>query len=152
MHHLASRGLLAVLSGFIAVTAIGGAILVVPELPRDWIAGSVFPDYTLPALALGFVGGLAAVTVGLVVIRPELAGLLGVITGAGMVAFELVEIVVVGFSLFEYGIGEPVAWLQVAYLAIGSLTAATGLVLWQATEEDRARIARTTPAGRPTRP
>jgi hypothetical protein len=144
MRHFASRGLLAVLSGFIAITALAGAVFVVPELPKEWIDGSVFADYTIPALGLGLVGGLALVTVLLVVVRPEFAGLLGAITGAAMVTFELVEIWAVGFSLFDYGLDEPFAWLQVVYLAAGALTAAAGVALWMATGADRQRIARTT--------
>ena len=62
MRHYASRGLLAVLSGFIAITAIAGATLVVPTLPPAWLEGSVLDAYTIPAIALGFVGGLAVVT------------------------------------------------------------------------------------------
>jgi hypothetical protein len=148
MRHYASRGLIAVLSGFIAVSAIAGAIAVVPDLPREWIAGSIFTDYTIPALALGFVGGIAAVTFLIVIVRPDVAGLLAAVTGAGMVAFELVQIAIVGLSLIEYGVDEPVAWLQVVYLAAGSLLAAAGVALWQATDEDRERLARTASSGR----
>ena len=144
MRHFASRGLLAILSGFIAVTAISGAIFVVPDLPEEWIAGSIFGDYVIPALGLGLVGGLAAVTLLLVIVRPELAGPFGVVTGAAMVAFELVEIWAVGFSLIDYGLDQPVAWLQVVYLAAGTVTALAGVALVLATGPDRERIARTT--------
>jgi hypothetical protein len=147
MRHYASRGLLAALSGFIAVTALFGAIVVVPALPPDWIAGSPFADYTIPALALGSVGGLALVTLLVIVVRPELAGALAVLTGLAMVAFEIVEILVVGFSLVEYGMDEPVAWLQVVFLVVGALTAGAGLALWRATTEDRERRARTAVSG-----
>ena len=146
MRHYASRGLLAVLSGFIAVTAIAGAIFVVPTLPPEWIEGSVLEDYTIPALALALVGGLAAVTLIALVLRPAVAGLFAVVTGLAMVAFEVVEIAVVGFSLIDYGVGEPVAWLQVVYLAVGMLTAGAGFALWRATAEDRERLARTNSA------
>jgi hypothetical protein len=142
MRHYASRGLLAVLSAFIAITAISGAIFVVPTLPPDWIAGSAFGDYAIPALALGSVGGLALVTLVLVLIRPELAGLVGVVTGLAMVTFELVEIWVVGLSIVEYGLTQPVAWLQVVYLVAGALTAGTGLALWRTTADKRDRSAR----------
>ena len=148
MRHYASRGLIAVLSGFIAITAIPGAILVVPSLPPDWIAGSPFGDYAIPALGLALVGGLAVVTLILAVTRPDVAGLAAVMTGVGMVAFELVEIWAVGLSLVEYGPGEPVAWLQVVYLATGALTAFAGVALWGATADDRERRARTRPGRR----
>ena len=68
------------------------------------------------------------------------------VTGVSMVAFELVEIWVVGFSLVDYGIDEPVAWLQVVYLIVGTLTAGAGFALWRATAGDRERLARTSTA------
>jgi len=139
MRHLASRGLLAVLTAFLAITALAGAFFVVPTLPPEWIAGSIFPDYTVPALALGFVGGLSLVAFGAVVLRPDVAGVMAVAVGLAMIAFELVEIAVVGLSLLEYGADEPVAWLQVVYLAIGLLTAAVGLSLAQATAAEQER-------------
>jgi hypothetical protein len=143
MRHYASRGLLGVLSAFIAITAVAGAILVVPTLPLDWIAGSVFDDYTIPAFALAVVGGLAIVSLIALVVRPDVAGVPAVVTGLAMVTFELVEIWVVGFSLVEYGLGEPVAWLQVVYIVVGVLTAVAGVALWLATADDRERLART---------
>ena len=79
-------------------------------------------------------------------LRPAFAGLAAVVTGVAMVAFEVVEISVVGFSLLDYGIDEPVAWLQVVYLVVGTLTAVGGLALWRATAEDRERVARTSAA------
>lgn len=149
MRHLASRGTLAVLAGFIAVTAIAGALFVVPTLPRSWLEGSVLADYTLPAIALALVGLLALATVVAVVVRPDIAGAIGVLAGLAMIAFELVEIWVVGFSLVDYGIDQPFAWLQVAYLAAGTLTAGIGYELWRETAEDRLRRARTLPHAHP---
>jgi hypothetical protein len=143
MRHLASRGVLAVLTAFIAVTASGGALFVVPGLPLEWLEGSVLSDYTLPALALGFVGGVSAVAFGAVIVRPELAGGVAVVAGLAMIAFELVEIWVVGFSLIDYGFDEPFAWLQVVYLLAGALTAMVGYALWRATTDDRDRRVRT---------
>ena len=139
MRHLASRSLLAILTAFLAVTTLAGAFFVVPTLPPEWIAGSIFPDYTVPALALGFVGGLSLVALGAVLLRPDVAGLLAVAAGLAMVAFELVEIAVVGLSLVEYGVDEPVAWLQIVYIAIGLLTAAVGFSLAHAMAEEQER-------------
>jgi hypothetical protein len=151
MRHLASRGVLAVLAGFIAITSIAGALFVVPTLPPEWLEGSVLADYTLPALALGLVGILALATVVAIVARPEVAGAIGILAGLGMVAFELVEIWVVGFSLIDHGLDEPVAWLQVVYLVAGTLTAGIAWDLWQATADDRRRRARTIPQAHPSR-
>jgi len=151
MRHLASRGVLAVLAGFIAITSIAGALFVVPGLPLEWLEGSPLTDYTLPAIALGLVGVVALATVVAVLVRPDVAGGVAIVAGLGMVAFELVEIWVVGFSLLDYGLGEPVAWLQVVYLAAGTLTATIGYALWRATAEDRLRRARTLPQAHPSR-
>jgi hypothetical protein len=131
MRHLASRGVLLVLLGFLALTALVGAFLVVPGLPMDWIEGSVFTDYTIPAIALGAVGILALAALVLTVVRPALGGPAAMVAGAAMIGFELVEIAVVGFSLAEYGIAEPVAWLQVVYIVIGALTAIVGAAVWR---------------------
>lgn len=143
MPHLVSRGVLVVLAAFLAVTTIAGALFVVPGLPPEWLEGGPFADYTLPAVALGFVGVLAIVTLLALILRPDVAGAAAVTTGAAMVAFELVEIAVVGFSLVEYGVGEPVAWLQVVYIAAGLIIAGMGGALWASTSDDRERRART---------
>lgn len=144
MRHLASRGVLAVLTAFLAVTTIVGALPVVPTLPLEWLEGSVFRDDTMPAIALGVVvGGLSSIAFVAVLVRPEVAGVAALLAGLAMIGFELVEILAVGSSLIGYGIGEPVAWLQVVYLAFGAITAVTGLALWRSTVEDRERLART---------
>ena len=66
------------LHGIVAVSAIGGAIWVVPTMPLDWIRAGPFDDWTVPALALALVGTLAAVALAAVVMRPWLGALLSV--------------------------------------------------------------------------
>ncbi len=44
-------------------------------------------------------------------------------------AFEVVEIAVVGFTLSRYGPGSPQAWLQVIYLAAGAAMVVLGIRL-----------------------
>jgi hypothetical protein len=144
MRHLATRGVVAVLTAFLAFTTISGALLVVPTLPLEWLEGSIFSDYSIPTMALAAVGGMSLVALLAVVIRPDVAGLPTVVAGLAMIAYELVEIWVVGLSLVEYGVGDPVSWLQIAFLAVGGLTVGAGVALWRATEPDRARLARTT--------
>ena len=48
---------------FTAVGAIAKAIFVVSGLPREWLAGSPFNDYTVPALALGILAAGAAMAI-----------------------------------------------------------------------------------------
>jgi hypothetical protein len=72
---------------------------------------ALFPDYTIPALALGaFCGGAALVTLVAVFARPQLGALAALVAGAFMIAFELVEILVVGFTPLQTPDQFP-AWL-----------------------------------------
>ena len=143
MRHLASRGLLFVLTAFLSLTALVGGFIVVPGLPLEWIAGGPFSDYTIPAAGLVAIGSMAALTAVLVLVRPTMAGAIAIVLGAALVAFIAVEIAVVGFTLIDDGASEPMAWLQVVYLAVGVGTAAVGYALWHDTAEDREREMRT---------
>jgi hypothetical protein len=143
MTHPFLRGAMFVLAVFVAVTTLFGAVLAVPTLPPEWLEGSVFADYTIPAIGLAAVGVVATVTAIALIVRPEIAGLAAVLSGAMMVTFELVEIWAIGLALAEYGVDEPVAWLQVVYIAIGFAMVALGFGLWRATRPERERWMRT---------
>lgn len=143
MRHLASRGLLFVLTAFLSLSALVGGFIVVPGLPLEWIEGGPFSDYTIPAAALAAIGSLAALTAVLVLIRPTMAGAAAIVLGAAMVGFIAVEIAVVGFTLIDDGPSEPLAWLQVVYMAVGLVTAVVGYALWHGTTEDWERELRT---------
>jgi hypothetical protein len=143
MSHAVTRSLLFVLAVFVAFTTLFGAFAVVPDLPPEWIEGGIFSDYTIPAIALGFVGIIAIVAALALLVRPEVAGLLSILTGAAMVTFELVEIAVVGLAIAEHGVDEPVAWLQIVYIAIGMFQVTLGFALWRATMPERERWLRT---------
>jgi hypothetical protein len=125
------RGVLVVLAGFIAVTAIPGAIWVVPTMPLDWIKAGPFADWTVPAIALFGVGAVAAVTAALLVGRPWAGALASVGAGAVMVAFELVEVAVVGWTLSDPTLPDGFQKsLQVVYLVIGGAQVILGSALW----------------------
>jgi membrane protease YdiL (CAAX protease family) len=124
---------LVVVNGFVAVTAICGAIWVVPTMPLEWIKFGPFTDWTIPAFALGFVGVIAAVTAVLVLIRPWAGALASVMAGVAMVVFELVEIGVVGWTLSDPSLEGFQKSLQVVYLVVGAVQAGLGTVLWAAT-------------------
>jgi hypothetical protein len=143
MSHPVMRSVLFVLAAFVAVTTLIGAITVVPTLPLEWLEGSPFADYTIPAIALAGVGIVAAIAALAVAIRPEVAGALAMLAGALMIAFEIVEIVAVGLAIVEHGADEPVAWLQVVYIAVGLAQVALGFALWRVTRPDRERLERT---------
>jgi hypothetical protein len=120
------RWVLIGLSGFLALTAIAGGIgllsgAVAP--PLEELAGSVFPDYTVPGLALMLVvGGLAAAATVLLLRRHRLAWAAAASAGAAIIGFEVVEVLVFGSPL---GIARN---LQVFYLGLGALLVA--LALW----------------------
>jgi len=124
---------LGVVNGFVAVTAVFGAIWVVPTMPQEWIKYGPFTDWTIPAIALAFVGFVAAVTAVLVVVRPWAGALASIVAGVAMVVFELVEIAVVGWTLSDPTLSGFQKSLQLVYLIVGTAQAALGLGLWQLT-------------------
>ncbi len=133
MSHWKTRTGIAFLDLILAVTALFGALTVVPVLPRDWIAGSIFSDYTIPALGLGvLVGGSAAVATVAVLFRPKVGAAAAMVSAVMIIGFEVVEIVAVGFSPLTQGGAYPQSWLQVVYIALGLVLAALGASLWRA--------------------
>ena len=129
------RGVIAALAAFMALTAIQGAIFVVPTMPRSVLRQGIlalFSDFTIPALALGVLcGGAALVTLVTVFVRPHVGALAAMVAGAIMIGFELVEIVVVGFTPLQTPDQVP-AWLQVVYLLVGGVLMILGARLWKA--------------------
>lgn len=137
-HPAAQRGLratLASLEAFVAATAIWGAVFVVPAIPQEWLRKGLitpFTDTTIPAIALGVLcGGSALVAALYAIVRPRLGALLAIVSGALMVGFELVEILVVGFTPIMYPT-QPPAWLQPLYILLGVAIALLGARLWRA--------------------
>jgi hypothetical protein len=151
-----ARVALVALEIFLAVTAIYGAIYVVPIQPRGLLAGSPFTDYTIPALGLGLlVGGGALAAAAFLGVRPRVGALLSVASGGSIIVFELVETSVMGFDVWRHAIGLGPAvtfekygslegipvplgvplplWLQPFYLVVGLLIVALALRLWTAT-------------------
>lgn len=115
-----TRIAIAVLDGFLSITALAGAMIVIPTLPRDMLAGSVFPDFLLPGLALGvLVAGSALVAAVAVMFWPRLGAAVAMISALMIVVFELVEITTIGYH-----------WLQVAYIVLGLVIAALGFRVW----------------------
>jgi hypothetical protein len=93
----------------LAATALFGALWVVPLLPREWLTGTPFPDYTIPALALGTIGTAAFVSAALLIFSPGWGVLLTMAVGGAMAIFELVETLVVGLDVWLYALhlGPP---------------------------------------------
>ena len=132
---MATRIGLLILNGFVAVSAIAGAIWVVPTMPMEWIKYGPFTDWTIPAIALGAVGVFAAATFVALLWRPWLGALLSIFAGLAMVVFELVEIGVVGWTLSDPTLSGFQKSLQLVYLIVGSGQALLGWWLWRSTRE-----------------
>jgi len=120
------RWVLVALSGFLAFTAIAGGVGLLSGAvspPLEDLAGSVFPDYTVPGLALMLVvGGLAFAGTVLLLRRHRLAWAASASAGLAIIGFEAVEVVV---------FGSPAGYarnLQLFYLGLGALLVA--LALW----------------------
>jgi hypothetical protein len=147
------RYTLAGLNLFLGLNAVSGAVWVVPGLPREWLTGTPFPDYVVPALALGLMGlGACVAGVMLVVRRPWGTALSGLV-GAGVMVFELVETSVVGWDLWAHALGlgpirkglpavdatgitAPLGiplplWPQPVYFVLGAVIVALAAVRWR---------------------
>lgn len=133
--HTPTRVALVLLTAFMAVSAIGGAIWAVPTIPRAWLHQGLiapFADTTIPALALGILcGGAGLAAFATVLVRPRLGALVSIVAGVCMIGFELVEILVVGFTPVMDPT-QPPAWLQPLYIVIGAAIALLGARLWKA--------------------
>jgi hypothetical protein len=132
---MATRIGLLILNGFVAISAIAGAIWVVPTMPMEWIKYGPFTDWTIPAIALGAVGVLAAAVFVALLVRPWLGALGSILAGVAMVIFELVEIGVVGWTLSDPTLSGFQKSLQLVYLIVGSGQALLGWRLWLSTRE-----------------
>ena len=134
-NHWGLRAALAALAIIMALTAIQGAIFVVPTMPRSVLRQgplALFPDLIIPALALGvFCGGSALIASVSVLARPQIGALASIVAGAFMIVFAGVEILVVGFIPLQTPDQFP-AWLQVIYLVVGGALVFLGTRLWKA--------------------
>ena len=126
-----TRIALLILHGLVAVSAVAGAMWVVPAMPLEWIKAGPFEDWTVPALALGLVGAIGAASFVAVLVLPWHGALASVVAGTAMIVFELFEIAVVGWALCDPALnGYFQAWLQPVYLLVGSGQLLLGVGLW----------------------
>lgn len=126
---------LVALEAFVALTAIYGALYTLQTIPIEWLhAGLIAPfaDFTIPALALGILcGGGSLIALISVLAWPAIGAITSMVAGVAMIVFELVEMLVVGFTAAMYPT-QPAAWLQLLYIVIGSAIAVLGARLWKA--------------------
>jgi hypothetical protein len=144
-----TRIILIALQLFLGIGAVIGAVLVIPTLPREWLLGTPFPDYTVPALALGVIGLGALVSAALLMRRVQWGIAVSAAVGAAIAIFEIVEALVVGLDYWLHALrlgpapiaiagaesvgallGIPVPlWLQPFYLILGLIIVALSVRL-----------------------
>lgn len=109
------RLVLAVLLGFIALNAIGGAVygLAGAEgVPLEWLEGSPFHSYVVPSLILLLaVGGTALAASTACFLRAPRAGALSGFAGGVLVLWIAVQVAIIGY----------VSWLQPTMLLAGGV-------------------------------
>lgn len=132
-----SRIALLVLNALLAVGAIGGAIWAVPAIPLEWMKAGPFDDFTIPALALGFVGIVAAAAFVAVLVRPWLGALASILAGSVLLVFLLVEIAVVGWTPADPALNDQFqAWLQPIFIGVGVALIGFGIGLWLSSRDE----------------
>lgn len=121
------RLVLILLTGFLALTAIGGSVGLLVGFgapPVEMIAHSPFKNYVIPGLALLLiVGGAASLTLILLIKRHPRAALASLLTALIIIIFEIVEILAIGSPA---GIARN---LQMLYLTLGVLIGLCTLAL-----------------------
>lgn len=98
MRHTYIRLTLAIIEVFIGLAALGGGIALLAGtmdqwLPRAFLQGTPFADYTIPGLALTIlIGGGMLLAAATVFMRRAWTVLLSLLMGFAMLCFEIVEI------------------------------------------------------------
>lgn len=92
------RRLIGALAAFVAVTAIGGGIAILvgaDEFPSEWLQGTPFADYTVPALLLAVVVGGSSLAAAVLIFSGRRAGAtVAAAAGALLAGYVAVEVAV----------------------------------------------------------
>lgn len=144
MKHPIRRKTLFVLLIFGGLTAVAGGIgLLMGGIPAspDWLQGSPFHDYTVPALSLMIlVGGSMLLASATILTGREAGILISAAAGGAMMIFELVEVVVIDR---QSGNNLLLALtLQAFYFLLGLVISVLAVSLWMAEFRQRHTPAR----------
>ncbi|HNT54197.1 MAG TPA: hypothetical protein PKG95_05755 [Anaerolineaceae bacterium] len=113
------RIMIAIMTGFIALTAIGGGAALIlgaegERFPLEWLQGSIFKNYTIPGLLLAVVVGGSSLLAGITMIRKQKAGpWAAMAAGLSMMGFISGEFLILKqvppgptpIELFYFGLG-----------------------------------------------
>lgn len=119
-----ARGALVVVDLVAALSAVVGGIAVAVgwiEFPAEWLEGTPFTGYTIPALVLCLVVGGSAVLATVVTLhRADVGAAASAVAGVVMMGWIVGEVAMLG----PHG---AYTWLQPAYFAVGLAMAALAL-------------------------
>jgi hypothetical protein len=123
-----TRVILAVLTAFLALTAVAGGIGILAGLnvpPVEYLHGSVFRSFTVPGLALLVIVGGSALFAFILLIRRSRFGVVFAATaGIVIMFFEFVEVLVIGSPA---GVAR---FLQLFYFGLGTVITIVSMVSW----------------------
>jgi hypothetical protein len=137
MKHKLIRIAIGMLEAFIALSAIGGGIVLLlgtyhdgilieaggrGQFPLEWLQNTPFSDYTIPALILAVgVGGSSLLAAVLVFTGREEGELASIAAGLIMAGFTVVEAVM---------LKQGVSWIVGLYFGLGLLISGLAAYLW----------------------
>lgn len=130
MEYSIIRITIGLLTGFIALTAIGGgvALLIGAEdqrFPLAWLEGTPFKNYTIPALLLAIVvGGSALIACITIFINPDLGLLAAILSGLLLVGYITIEVM----TLKQMPPGPTV--IEYLYFGLGSIIVVVAGYTW----------------------
>jgi hypothetical protein len=111
--------ILILLTGFLGIGAILGGIALMANFyapPVEMLAGSIFPSFFLPGLALTVLVGGSGLAATILLIRKHAFGVLIALTaGIIIMFFEFIEVLVIGMQ------AGPSQFMQVFYFMLGTL-------------------------------
>lgn len=131
MKYKGLRILIGIITGFIAVTAIGGGIALLSgaedgRFPLEWLQGTPFKSYTIPALLLTFIVGGSSLLACIAIFRNLKAGILSSLTaGIVMVGFIVVEVLILNQT------PPGPTPIEMMYFGLGLITFLLARFLWR---------------------
>lgn len=98
MKEKAIRVSLILLTSFIALTAIGGGVAILTEIdkfPVEWLRGTPFTNYTIPALILAVIVGGSSLWASICLIRKQKKAMkVAMLAGGIMMGYVSIEVLI----------------------------------------------------------
>ena len=123
-----ARALLVGLEVLAALNAVGGGLYALAgarDVPREWLEGTPFDDYTIPGILLLVGAGVMVVAATMVLLGARAAAAFSGAAGALLVMWIVVQVAMIGY----------VSWLQPASFAAGLAIIALASVFARNTRE-----------------